>query len=319
MACWRWCRSRRCGSGSRCGRRCRSRRGPGGSRTTLLEEQWGVASSWCCCWSRWRAGAGAAAARRQPSSDRIVARVCTARRGEPSGRPGRAGLPSSGGSPTACVDRARRRRRAGRRRVASRSAFHVHLDVFDGPFDLLLSLIAKRRLDVTLVAIAQVTDEFLGYIRHRGEDWDLDQASEFLVVAATLLDLKVARLLPSAEVDEEDLALLEARDLLFARLLQYRAYKEVAALFAEQMAAAAQRFPRDVGLEPQFARSAARGRPGRRRRASSPSSPRAPRCRARSRWSTSAHLHAPVVSVREQAAILAARLRVGRGSDASGR
>ena len=136
--------------------------------------------------------------------------------------------------------------------AGSRSAFHVHLDVFDGPFDLLLSLISKRRLDVTLVAIAQVTDEFVAHLRNRGDDWDLDQASEFLVVAATLLDLKVARLLPSAEVDEEDLALLEARDLLFARLLQYRAYKEVAGLFAEQMEQAARRFPRAVGLEAEF-------------------------------------------------------------------
>src|SRR5207248_4759864 len=104
--------------------------------------------------------------------------------------------------------------------------FHVHLDVFEGPFDLLLSLIARKQLDVTLVAISQVTDEFLAHIRARGREWDLDQASSFLVVAATLLDLKVARLLPSVEIeDEEDLVLLEARDLLFARLLQYRAYK----------------------------------------------------------------------------------------------
>src|SRR5207302_7525361 len=93
-----------------------------------------------------------------------------------------------------------------------------------------LSLIARKQLDVTLVALSQVTDEFLAHIRSRGPDWDLDQASSFLVVAATLLDLKVAHLLPSAEVeDEDDLALLEARDLLFARLLQYRAFKQLAA------------------------------------------------------------------------------------------
>jgi segregation and condensation protein A len=190
----------------------------------------------------------------------------------------------------------------------SKSAFYVHLDVFDGPFDLLLSLIAKRRLDVTLVAIAQVTDEFVAHLRDGGDDWDLDQASEFLVVAATLLDLKVARLLPSAEVDEEDLALLEARDLLFARLLQYRAYKQVATLFAEQMDAAGKRFPRTAGMEAHFlallpdvdlgvdalelARIAARV-----------SMPRPIPV------VDIAHLHAPVVSVREQAIVLAGRLR----------
>jgi segregation and condensation protein A len=192
--------------------------------------------------------------------------------------------------------------------IGSPNAFHVHLDVFDGPFDLLLSLIAKRRLDVTMVAIAQVTDEFLSYLRNHEDDWDLNRASEFLVVAATLLDLKVARLLPSAEVDEEDLALLEARDLLFARLLQYRAYKEVSAVFSQQMEAAAKRFPRSVGLEPQFlallpevvlgvdpvsfAELAARA------------------CTPRPVPVIDvAHLHAPVVSVREQAVILATRLR----------
>src|SRR6266581_2259373 len=131
-------------------------------------------------------------------------------------------------------------------------AFEVHLDVFEGPFDLLLALISKHKLDITEVALSKVTDEFIAYIRHRSGGWDLDQVSYFLVVAATLLDLKAARLLPSGEV-EEDLALLEARDLLFARLLQYRAYKEVAAVFAGRMAAAARRFPRRVPLEPRFA------------------------------------------------------------------
>ena len=116
---------------------------------------------------------------------------------------------------------------------SGRCTFQVHLDNFDGPFDLLLQLICKHKLDITEVALRQVTDEFIAYIRAMGNDWDLGEASEFLVVAATLLDLKAARLLPSAEVeDEEDLALLEARDLLFARLLQYRAYKQVAGLFA---------------------------------------------------------------------------------------
>src|SRR6202790_5116137 len=133
-------------------------------------------------------------------------------------------------------------------------AFEVHLDVFEGPFDLLLGLISKHKLDITEVALSQVTDEFIAFIRVSADGWDLDQASYFLVVAATLLDLKAARLLPAGEVeDEEDLALLEARDLLFARLLQYRAYKEVAAVFAGRMASAARRFPRRVPVEPRFA------------------------------------------------------------------
>ena len=128
--------------------------------------------------------------------------------------------------------------------------FSVRVGEFEGPFDLLLTLISKHKLEVTELALHQVTDEFIGYIRGQGHDWDLDEASGFLVVAATLLDLKAARLLPSGEVeDEEDLALLEARDLLFARLLQYRAYKEVSALFAARMATAAKRFPRTAGFE----------------------------------------------------------------------
>ena len=110
------------------------------------------------------------------------------------------------------------------------TGFAVRLDVFEGPFDLLLGLIAKHKLDITEVALSQVTDDFISHIRLQGPDWDLDQASSFLIVAATLLDLKTARLLPQGEVeDEDDLALLEARDLLFARLLQYRAFKKVAA------------------------------------------------------------------------------------------
>src|SRR5713226_2342780 len=132
--------------------------------------------------------------------------------------------------------------------------FEVHLDVFEGPFDLLLGLISKHKLDITEVALSQVTDEFIAFIRARADGWDLDMASYFLVVAATLLDLKAARLLPAGEVeDEEDLALLEARDLLFARLLQYRAYKEVAGEFAGRMAAQGRRFARRVPVEPRFA------------------------------------------------------------------
>jgi segregation and condensation protein A len=187
--------------------------------------------------------------------------------------------------------------------------FHVHLDVFDGPFDLLLSLIAKRRLDVTLVAIASVTDEFISYIRFAGDDWDLDQASEFLVVAATLLDLKVARLLPSADEDEDDLALLEARDLLFARLLQYRAYKEVAALFSDQMAQAARRFGRDVALEPQFADLLPEVVLGIDAAALADLAARAELPRQIPVIDVG-HVHSPTVNVREQAAVIAARLRV---------
>ena len=134
------------------------------------------------------------------------------------------------------------------------TAFSVHLDVFDGPFDLLLGLIAKHQLDVTDVALSRVTDDFIAHIRALGRDWDLGQATEFLVVAATLLDLKAARLLPSGDVeDEEDLALLEARDLLFARLLQYRAYKQAAAHLATLLASEARRFPRQVSMEPRYA------------------------------------------------------------------
>ena len=132
--------------------------------------------------------------------------------------------------------------------------FSVHLDVFEGPFDLLLGLIAKHQLDLTSLALSRVTDEFLAHIRSLGRTWDLGQATDFLLVAATLLDLKAARLLPSAhEEDEEDLALLEARDLLFARLLQYRAYKQAAAHLAVLFAAEALRHPRAVALEPRFA------------------------------------------------------------------
>src|SRR3569833_2173365 len=132
--------------------------------------------------------------------------------------------------------------------------FTVRLDNYTGPFDLLLQLIGKHKLDVTEVALHQVTDDFIAYIRSMGDDWDLDEASEFLLVAATLLDLKAARLLPAADVeDEEDLALLEARDLLFARLLQYRAYKQATDFLRRREAEAARRFPRDVALEPRFA------------------------------------------------------------------
>jgi segregation and condensation protein A len=136
-------------------------------------------------------------------------------------------------------------------------AFNVHLDNFDGPFDLLLQLISRHKLDITEVSLSLVTDEFIAFIRAleaSGEGWRLDQATEFLVIAATLLDLKAARLLPSGEIeDEEDLALLEARDILFARLLQYRAFKEIAANFQEAIATADKSFPRVVALDPALA------------------------------------------------------------------
>jgi segregation and condensation protein A len=132
-------------------------------------------------------------------------------------------------------------------------AFRVRLENFEGPFDLLLSLISRRQLDITEVALSQVTDEFIAHL-DRMDEWDLGQATEFLVVAATLLDLKAARLLPAADVeDEEDLALLEARDLLFARLLQYRAYKLAAAYLGELERAQSHRHGRAVELEPRFA------------------------------------------------------------------
>ncbi|WP_433232594.1 segregation/condensation protein A [Micromonospora sp. CA-248260] len=143
---------------------------------------------------------------------------------------------------------------AGVPQAGQSAGFTVRLANFTGPFDLLLQLISKHKLDVTEVALHTVTDEFIAYIRAMGDEWDLDETSEFLLIAATLLDLKAARLLPSAEVeDEEDLALLEARDLLFARLLQYKAYKEAAAHIAELEAVGGRRYPRAVTLEARYA------------------------------------------------------------------
>src|SRR5207302_10810546 len=170
-------------------------------------------------------------------------------------------------------------------------------------------LISEHKLASAEVALSQVTDEFISYIRARAEGWDLDQASYFLVVAATLLDLKAARLLPAGEVeDEEDLALLEARDLLFARLLQYRAYKEVAAIFAARMTAAARRFPRRVPLEPRFAGLLPEvllglGPAEFARLASLALAPKPPPT------VDTGHIHSPLISVREQAEIVAALLR----------
>lgn len=188
--------------------------------------------------------------------------------------------------------------------------FRVDLgELFEGPFDLLLGLIAKHRLDVTEVALSRVTDEFIAHITANGPEWDLDQATDFLVVAATLLDLKAARLLPSGEVeDEEDLALLEARDLLFARLLQYRAYQQVAAVFAGRMVREAGRFPRAVTLERQFAGLLPEVLLGLGPQQLAALAARALAPRPVPTVATE-HLHVPRVSVREQAAILLAMLR----------
>lgn len=187
--------------------------------------------------------------------------------------------------------------------------FTVRLANFEGPFDLLLQLISKHKLDVTEVALSKVTDEFMAHIRAMGPDWDLDQATEFLVVAATLLDLKAARLLPAAEVeDEEDLALLEARDLLFARLLQYRAYKQIAAIFAERLEAEALHHPRTVGLEPQHAELLPEVvlSIGPERFAQLAVKAMQPKPKPQVYVD---HIHAPLVSVREQAEQVIAMLR----------
>lgn len=189
--------------------------------------------------------------------------------------------------------------------------FRVSLEVFDGPFDLLLNLIGKHELDITEVSLSLVTDEFISFLSSlEGQGLiELDRASEFLVVAATLLDLKIASLLPQGEaVDAEDIALLEARDLLFARLLQYRAFKQASAWFQERLLAEDARHPRLVPLDPKYRE-------------------RGPELQ----WTLSAadfaaiatlafaprelpmvgldHLHAPLVSIREQAAIIVAELR----------
>lgn len=187
--------------------------------------------------------------------------------------------------------------------------FEVHLDNFDGPFDLLLSLISKHQMEITEVALATVTDDFLSTVRNHEGEWDLSQASEFLVVAATLLDLKAARLLPQGEVDDrEDLELLEARDLLFARLLQYRAFKSVASALGEAFEQP-RRVPRDVALEPHFAMLLPelvwRVTPDQLVRLAA----HALQPKATDMGVSLTHLHNPAVSVREQAAIITGRLQ----------
>ncbi|MFC8237640.1 segregation and condensation protein A [Streptomyces sp. NPDC057284] len=202
---------------------------------------------------------------------------------------------------------------AASRAPADDGRFTVRLANFEGPFDLLLQLISKHKLDVTEVALSKVTDEFMAHIRAMGVDWDLDQTTEFLVVAATLLDLKAARLLPAAEVeDEADLALLEARDLLFARLLQYRAYKRIAEIFSARLESEGRRFPRTVGLEPHHAELLPEvvisiGAEGFARLAVKAMQPK-PKPQV-----YVDHIHAPLVSVREQAEIVVARVREAGG------
>ncbi|GAA3777969.1 segregation/condensation protein A [Streptomyces coacervatus] len=198
---------------------------------------------------------------------------------------------------------------AGEAEEPGDGVFKVRLANFEGPFDLLLQLISKHKLDVTEVALSKVTDEFMAHIRAMGPDWDLDQTTEFLVVAATLLDLKAARLLPSAEVeDEADLALLEARDLLFARLLQYRAYKQIADIFNRRLDEEARRYPRTVGLEPHHAELLPEvvisiGPEGFGKLAVKAMQPK-PKPQV-----YVDHIHAPLVSVQEQAQIVVARLK----------
>ncbi|MDR1823758.1 MAG: segregation/condensation protein A [Bifidobacteriaceae bacterium] len=186
--------------------------------------------------------------------------------------------------------------------------FSVSLDVFEGPFDLLISLIAKHKLDITEIALAEVTDDFIAYIRAQGDDWSLSQASEFLVVAATLLDLKAASLLPGGLAESEDLELLEARDLLFARLLEYRAFKQLAASLQARLAEQATHVPRSVTLEPQFAGLLpdlvwSIG-PAQLAAIAAAVLSREPAAREL----TFEHLHAPAVSVAEQAEVLSERL-----------
>lgn len=187
--------------------------------------------------------------------------------------------------------------------------FQVHLTNFTGPFDLLLQLISKHKMDVTEVALSSVTDEFIGHIKAAGDSWDLEQTSQFIVIAATLLDLKAARLLPSGEVsDTEDLALLEARDLLFARLLQYKAYKQISAILAQRLAVEDRRHPRQVGPDPRFTRllPEIHLRITPEELAALAAKAMAPK---QADVISLAHLHTSTVSVREQAQLVVDRLR----------
>ena len=198
--------------------------------------------------------------------------------------------------------------------IEAGAAFEVRLDNFEGPFDLLLSLISKHKLDITEVSLSRVTDEFIAHVKAgaAGEDdgsWDLEQTSSFLLVASTLLDLKSARLLPQGEIeDEEDLALLEARDLLFARLLQYRAFKQVAAVLEGRLAGESLRHPRAVGLEERYAGLLPEVLIGIGLDAFADLAAKALAPRPELELSLQ-HIHAPAVSVREQAELVVDRLR----------
>ena len=198
---------------------------------------------------------------------------------------------------------------AGAAAESTDGGFQVHLTNFTGPFDLLLQLISKHKLDVTEVALSAVTDEFIAHIKAAGDAWDLEQTSQFIVIAATLLDLKAARLLPSGEMtDSEDLALLEARDLLFARLLQYKAYKQIAGLLAQRLVAEDRRHARQVGPDPRYAsllpEIQLRITPD--ELAALAAKAMAPK---QADVISLAHLHTSTVSVREQAGLLVDRLR----------
>jgi segregation and condensation protein A len=212
----------------------------------------------------------------------------------------------------------------GSEEAAASVGFAVHLANFEGPFDLLLSLISKHKMDVTEVALSQVTDEFIAYIKAAGDGsvgseasgpgekapWDLEQTTSFLVVASTLLDLKAARLLPQGDVeDEEDLALLEARDLLFARLLQYKAFKQVAAILDMRIAGEARRHPRSVGLEERFASLLPEVLIGLGLEEFASLAARALEPKPEPEAIGLSHIHAPAVSVREQGFIVMGRLK----------
>ena len=188
-------------------------------------------------------------------------------------------------------------------------AFAVRLDNFEGPFDLLLSLISKHKLDITEVALATVTDEFIAFVKAGGPVWDLEQTTSFLLIASTLLDLKAARLLPQGDVeDEEDLALLEARDLLFARLLQYKAFKQVAGVLQTRLAGESRRHPRAVGLEERFATLLPEVLIGIGLDQFAALAAKALEPKAVPEVSLQ-HIHAARVSVREQAALMVERLQ----------
>jgi segregation and condensation protein A len=203
-------------------------------------------------------------------------------------------------------------------------AFEVRLDNFEGPFDLLLSLISKHKLDITEVSLSKVTDEFIAHERAGSAlrdasspgssgtasgAWDLEQTSSFLLVASTLLDLKSARLLPQGEIeDEEDLALLEARDLLFARLLQYRAFKQIAGVLERRLEGESRRHPRAVGLDERFAGLLPEVLIGIGLDAFAALAAKALEPKPEPELSLQ-HIHAPAVSVREQAEVVVERLR----------